>query len=95
MEMNFLMFFFYQFIGVADDSIGEPGCSNGGRKKHPTTETVRSLSANLKFPYKRTISAPGGMGLSAKVRINTPKTRFSELLFTKLSLFIKSSLNKE
>ena len=27
---------------------------------------VRSLSANLKFPYKRTVSAPGGMGLSAK-----------------------------
>ena len=74
MEMYFLMVFFFLFIGVADDSIGEPGCSNGGRKKHPTTETVRSLSANLKFPYKRTISAPGGMGLSAKVRINIPKT---------------------
>ena len=27
---------------------------------------VRSLSANLKYPYKRTISAPAGMGLSQK-----------------------------
>lgn len=32
-----------------------------------TNSTVRSLSANLKYPYKRTVSAPGGMGLSAKV----------------------------
>jgi hypothetical protein len=37
----------------------------GPKKKHPT-ETIRSLSANLKYPYKRTVSAPAGMGLSAK-----------------------------
>ena len=27
---------------------------------------VRSLSANLRYPYKRTISAPAGMGLTQK-----------------------------
>ena len=31
-----------------------------------TPSGVRSLSANLKYPYKRTISAPAGMGLSQK-----------------------------
>ena len=66
--------------GVAAGIIGDyPDCSNGGRKKHPTTETVRSLSANLKFPYKRTISAPGGMGLSAKSAV-PPSTNPSSVI---------------
>ena len=35
---------------------------------------VRSLSANLKYPYKRTISAPAGMGLSQKSALrNRPR----------------------
>ena len=33
----------------------------------PAKTYVRSLSANLKYPYKRTISAPAGMGLSSKI----------------------------
>ena len=36
-----------------------------------TPSGVRSLSANLKYPYKRTISAPAGMGLSQKSILST------------------------
>lgn len=50
--------------GRTSDTSDKPAIS--GKKRHPTSQTVRSLSANLKFPYKRTVSAPGGMGLSAK-----------------------------
>ena len=35
-------------------------------KSAESARGVRSLSASLKYPYKRTISAPAGMGLSAK-----------------------------
>ena len=41
---------------------------------HPdrvTPSGVRSLSANLKYPYKRTISAPAGMGLSQKSMLSS------------------------
>ena len=50
------------------------------KKRHPTeagtsSHTIRSLSAHLKFPYKRTVSAPGGMGLSAKAsNVSMPPT---------------------
>ena len=45
------------------------------KKRHPTETTIRSLSAHLKFPYKRTVSAPGGMGLSAKAsNVSMPPT---------------------
>ena len=36
------------------------------RKKSGESVGVRSLSANLKYPYNRTISAPAGMGLTSK-----------------------------
>ena len=46
---------------------GNPGmCKIVFKMYFNTFFQVRSLSANLKFPYKRTVSAPGGMGLSAK-----------------------------
>ena len=40
--------------------------SGGGDSSAGGGGGVRSLSANLKYPYKRTISAPAGMGLSSK-----------------------------
>ena len=39
---------------------------NSQMKSAESARGVRSLSASLKYPYKRTISAPAGMGLSAK-----------------------------
>ena len=38
---------------------------------------VRSLSSGLKFPYKRTISAPVGMGLSPVSKANLKLTNSS------------------
>ena len=43
---------------------------------------VRSLSANLKYPYKRTISAPGGMGLSQKGVHSHPRGSLSQQMST-------------
>ena len=43
---------------------------------------VRSLSANLKYPYKRTISAPTGMGLSQKGASGHVRGTLSEQIST-------------
>ena len=47
------------------------------------TSGVRSLSVNLKYPYKRTISAPDGMGLSQKrVVSHHPRGTLTEQMST-------------
>ena len=48
-----------------DSAANTPGCE------------VRSLSSGLKFPYKRTISAPVGMGLSPVSKANLKLTNSS------------------
>jgi hypothetical protein len=39
------------------------------RQKSGGEVSVRSLAASLKYPYKRTISAPAGMGLSVSSKV--------------------------
>ena len=66
-----------------EESPGSNGQTTANNKKR--TENVRSLSANLKFPYKRTVSAPGGMGLSAKTsNVSAPSNINSNLSYSKL-----------
>ena len=52
-------------MSVDDSAANTPGCE------------VRSLSSGLKFPYKRTISAPVGMGLSPVSKANLKLTNSS------------------
>ena len=66
-----------------EESPGSNGQTTANNKKR--TENVRSLSANLKFPYKRTVSAPGGMGLSAKTsNVSAPSNINSNISYSKL-----------